>query len=422
MRLGIARLLSRHPLLGGIVNSWDITEYEPIRTMGIGFDEAQGWRLYYAPSFVRPLPLDQLTGVLLHEARHVLYDHCFQKEEQFPDQIALVIAQETTVNENIDEPLPPGGLLLEQFPNLPKNESTEERYRRLAIPIPPPKDPPPISPSNSPKDPPGAGQEGDPTGKQPGPGEKHQGQSPPSTLDNHDRWGEIKAQESDAKAQLASTLEAIMKSNPILSDFEQATIEEASNECGSQPGSFVSLLKRLRSRHPINWKRVLRRFVGRDLCRRPSLRRPPRRFPEMVGIFAGSDTGSGKPRLMCVLDTSGSMTDEILAELSAELLRLSKTHRVTMVECDMTIHRVYAMKGPIKAVHGRGGTSFCPPFEKAFLKKMKPDAIVYLTDGYGNAPKAAPRVPVLWLLTESTTRPAKWGKVAYLPQASSQTG
>lgn len=134
----------------------------------------------------------------------------------------------------------------------------------------------------------------------------------------------------------------------------------------------------------------------------------------MAGILYGRQARGAKPKIMAVIDTSGSMSDELLAKLSTELLRLSKTHEVTVVECDTEIHRHYRLKGPIHSVLGRGGTSFRPPFEKKFLKTIKPDLIVYLTDGCGDAPEKGPPVPVLWLITEGGVPPAPWGKVVFI--------
>ena len=60
---------------------------------------------------------------------------------------------------------------------------------------------------------------------------------------------------------------------------------------------------------------------------------------------------------------------------------------------------------------GRGGTSFCPPFEAAFLRQHRPELIIYFTDGFGSAPDNAPRIPVVWCLTPNGQTPATWGRV-----------
>ena len=116
---------------------------------------------------------------------------------------------------------------------------------------------------------------------------------------------------------------------------------------------------------------------------------------------------------MAVIDTSISMTSEMLDEISAELALLTQTHEVTVVECDTEIHRVYPFE-PIKNVHGRGNTSFLPPFEAEFLQEHRPDVILYFTDGEGEAPEQKPPVPVFWCLMEGGQKPAPWGKEIWM--------
>ena len=60
--------------------------------------------------------------------------------------------------------------------------------------------------------------------------------------------------------------------------------------------------------------------------------------------------------------------------------------------------------------YGHGGTSFIPPFEYVKEHELHPDILIYLTDGYGDAPEKAPKFPVLWVLTNDGEEPALWGK------------
>ena len=113
---------------------------------------------------------------------------------------------------------------------------------------------------------------------------------------------------------------------------------------------------------------------------------------------------------MAVIDTSGSLTDDLFALISSELARMSKDFDVTVVECDAKIHEVYKCR-PINSVQGRGGTDLRPPFEKGFLRQHRPDLLVYFTDGYGPAPDDKPRIPVIWCLTPDGKQPAEWGRV-----------
>jgi len=113
---------------------------------------------------------------------------------------------------------------------------------------------------------------------------------------------------------------------------------------------------------------------------------------------------------MAVIDTSGSVTTDLLELINAELARLAKDYEVTVVECDAVIQQVYRYQ-PLKVFHGRGGTDFRPPFEPGFLRQHKPDLVIYFTDGAGPAPESQPRVRVLWCLIPLGEAPCTWGRV-----------
>ena len=117
---------------------------------------------------------------------------------------------------------------------------------------------------------------------------------------------------------------------------------------------------------------------------------------------------------MAVIDTSASITRPLLNLIAGELDRMARSHEVTVVECDAAVHRIYRYQGELHSVHGRGGTDLRPPFEADVLDTVKPDVVVYFTDGYGPAPTQAPRVSVVWCLTREGNRPAPWGRVVWM--------
>ena len=60
---------------------------------------------------------------------------------------------------------------------------------------------------------------------------------------------------------------------------------------------------------------------------------------------------------------------------------------------------------------GGGGTSFCPVFK--FMKKegIQVDCLIYITDGFGDAPEEPPPYPVLWILTKDGCEDfCDWGR------------
>jgi predicted metal-dependent peptidase len=165
----------------------------------------------------------------------------------------------------------------------------------------------------------------------------------------------------------------------------------------------------------LDWRRLLRRYVGEATEIQPVFTRPSRRFPALVGVVPGHLHRPAQPTVMAVIDTSSSLSTEMLAMIAAELVHLAASHTVTVVECDATVHAVYRYRGRLNAVHGRGGTDLRPPFAPAILRTVRPNVVAYFTDGCGPAPEVAPAMPVIWCLVPGGAKPAMWGRVVPLP-------
>jgi len=665
LRIALERLLWRYPLLGGLVATWD---YRPMGsdTMAVGMND-QGFILYYCPDFVAETSIDQLVGVLHHEVRHILYGHVMMDPDEFADEEALLVAQETTVNEGLPEPLPEGAVRLEDFPELPPDEDTLTRYDRLrqesemslqsesdqaqqdnqehepdrtsqdegdnqrgeigeksenesantpqgdegdsqqgesgkkpdsesgdapqdendstprgeggktteGEPGKPSKDKDDGSQrgegnnmpdgkstdtsqgndggapqgesgeksdgesANAPQDegdgaqqdtggdnaegesdkssmdkgdepqqdegaekadsksiddpegddtntPPGKGgeKEVDESGRPSknrsdgpqrcegsqtpdsesarasqsegdGPQQEEGGETPvnesektskskgastprsegsetakgrsgePSQAqggmpvsgkdwdDDHGHWQEIRDRGSHAKNLIDIAVQGFLAASeqrPSTEDAEMDAVDLACQAWGITPGKELTQLPDVQGEPTVDWRRVLRRRVGRLVTKRPTYARPPRRFPDLIGIVPGTAQSATKPTILAAIDTSGSMTDETLAAISRELEFLTRDHRVVVAECDCKIQAVYRYR-PIVCVKGGGGTDFRPPLECVFLRKHTVDLVIYFTDGWGPAPENRPYVPVIWVLTPDGTPPAPWAKV-----------
>lgn len=470
LKVAIARLAHKYPLMGGLLAMWLICEEPAVMTMAVGMS-ADNFMLCYAPSFVREVGVDGLVAVLHHEVRHIIYGHPFYKAENYPDTKALTIAMEVTVNEQLPERLPLRGILLRDYPQLKPDQDTTTRYgllAKVAAAQPPPVSGPgdgtekadgagadPQSPAQPGDDagnttekadsggasaPPESASKGSPadgTGSSKqggGPSARHKKQSHSSRgapngapkgkqVDSHDLWKEIKRDESFAKAILAAGVEKLIREGVKPTSYEQAVIEKAVKDRGHGAGGYCSELGES-DRKTLSWQTLLRQYVGQQLERAATYLRPNRRFPDLVGVVPGQYSSSARPKVMACIDTSGSMTDGELADISKELRTMAQKFEVHVVECDCVIHRHYRFKGPIKTVLGRGGTSFVPPLEAKFLKKIKPDLVIFFTDGDGEAPEEPPKVPVIWVLTHGEDHwlrlvpvgcsPAKWGRVIHM--------
>ena len=368
IQLATDRLAAEKPLHAGILAQWRLVEDETVNTMGIGFQRGR-LTLYFNPLFVDSLSLYELSAVLEHEVLHVLFGHCGEHDsDQGADHRAMMIAQEVTVNEWVSGPLPGNPYLLEQYQSLPANESTEDRYQRLLAILPD--------------------------------GEKN--------FDDHSRWEQLRGQLGSAVvaaaiAKVWKDMTPEQRSKVNLPEDARKLVESAVKVVGAS----MALSDGIAS---VPWQQILRKYVGRSLQRRPVFTRPPRRFPDMVGILPGRGRQGSKPRIMAAIDTSGSMSQAILSDISAELSVMSRTHDVIVALCDTEIRAVYPYR-PITEIQGRGGTDLRPVFDSAFLMEHHPDLVVYFTDGRGKAPVEAPHIPAIWALTANGRMPCPWGRM-----------
>jgi predicted metal-dependent peptidase len=380
-----ARLAGKYPFHARVLEKFTLVASNSLETMGV---TAKNDRvtLLFNPEFTLSLKPDVLIGVLLHEVHHVVLGHLTLGPADYPDEWAFTVALEVSVNEFITEPLPSGVVLLEHFPMLPPMESSQQRYRRLErqtarMPI---------------SGPGGAVMAGAGVRK----GAAGQGGV---VIDDHSIWGDLSDDTKQAIADLMqqAALEAGGMPVELLRACRMAGTETLGNVSvlvGDRPGC-------------LDWRQLLRRYTGRILQPGPTFTRPPRRFPDLVGVWPGQKRVDSRASVVAIIDTSGSITDEILEQIDGELYRLSRSHTVQVVECDCVVHRVYRYSGRLKMVQGRGGTDFHPPLAPAFLRPLHPDLIIYFSDGIGPAPGKGPKCPLIWCLTPDGEPPARWGRV-----------
>ena len=447
IQLAIDRLGSSYPLHAGILSQWRIEPTTEVETMGIGYRDNR-LTLVYSEEFVLAISLNDLTGVLHHEVNHVLFEHVFHKPLTKEDPIARTIAQEVTVNEWVPETLPLTPVTLDQFPYLPANETTEKRYRRLRKRNPASST---LTRKTSDQEKSGANspsRSGQPMTKtDPDQGNPHRqnqgaktsngvnskasgdyGQLQQSssngvpTVDDHSLWAEIRGDQQAAEA--AAKLDIALawgnldeRQRDKVEDIFAQIAEDASTDTGldassnlapgNQPGTTENTLEAGSAQVP--WQVVLRRYIGRLTTLRPVFGRPPRRFPSMAGIMPGKGRFAQKPKVMAVIDTSGSMSPPMLEDISAELSKMAHHVEVVVVESDAAIQRVYSYR-PIKTVHGGGGTDFRPPLDPEFLRTHRADLVIFFTDGYGPAPDQSPPLPVIWCISSDGQKPVPWGQ------------
>jgi predicted metal-dependent peptidase len=369
IRLARARMAAKYPFHLALLGRMRVQDRPPgsgVDTMAVAV-EGEEVVLFHNPEWVLSITVPQLVGVLLHEVHHVVFGHLTMSAEDHPNQAALTVAQEVTANEFIHEPLPGNPVLLADYPALPPRESTAERYRRLEKIIPPDR--------------------------------------AVVTIDCHGLWaGQDAGRAGEAVRRALEDAVALAGPGQVPGELRD---QLQGHGIGNTQGLGTEVVARGRGR--ADWRQLLRRYVGQVLEVRPVYTRPPRRFPDLVGILPGQGRQAARPKVMAAIDTSGSITARMLSQVDGELGRMARSYQVLVVECDCAVRRVYPYR-PLEAVLGRGGTDLRPPLRRQFLREHRPDLVLFFTDGFGPAPERSPGIPVVWCLLPGGVRPAPWGR------------
>jgi predicted metal-dependent peptidase len=191
-------------------------------------------------------------------------------------------------------------------------------------------------------------------------------------------------------------------SNAIAREW-QAAVAEAATLAGNVPGSLKELIQSLNKRK-VDWRKLLVEFftrsVGGDYVWLP----PNRRFVHS-GQYLPSNTKVCASEIAIAIDTSGSMTKEMLAAAWGEVNNLRDTFvcAVHLFQVDYSLqsyeffHEQEPLPQEIEA-RGRGGTSFNPVFYEIQKRGISPQLLLYFTDGQGEVSVDPPPYPTLWVL------------------------
>jgi predicted metal-dependent peptidase len=329
------------------------------------------------------------VAVLKHEALHLLFRHLFRLDRARHDALLFNIAADLVVNQFIVSPwkLPDDAVTLATFADLKleRDRSVDWYYDRLHA----------------------LAKQSD-GGASPKSAEALQKiLSAPRWHSDHDRWGDG----TDAPSQVAAAdLDRLVV---------QARDRAGPRGWGALPGPLRELITAAIARRApkLDWRRALRLFASS--ARRTRLagtwQRESRRYHTIPGIRV-----KRYQRMAVIVDTSGSIADDDLAEFFAEIHAMWRQGaEVQVIECDAAVQRVYAYRGKVPdKVGGRGGTCFDPAFQHLRdTRHTQPwDGCVYLTDGVAPAPKVRPPCKLLWVVAGTGTigPHLTWGRAVNL--------
>lgn len=366
-------LLMSQPFFSQLLLKMEVVETEAIPTACVTPS-----KLMYNPQFFEKLDLDEATFVIAHEIMHLAWQHLprlrayldsgvgpdgkelnpklFNMALDYPINHSLVVAK---IGKPIDAAK---GLQICLDPSkYPETAMPEDIYCDLV--------------KNPPKGGAGAMDEHDP-GE---PGEK-QAVTPADVIQAAEQHKRIRG---EYPAGIERLLGAIKKPDhspwALLRQFITTSL----------PGHDAT-----------TWRRLQRRYIVR-------------------GIGMPGSVSNGAGRIGLVVDTSGSIGDEMLALFAGHMAAIMADARpqdVVVYWTDADVHSREVIKTPTqlraylqKGALGGGGTDM--PVGVAAAEEDKCDAVVVLTDGY--TPFCDSKKPLMWAITSHNIS-APFGKTIHI--------
>ncbi len=404
----IVALLLKEPfyghLLAGVARRID----DKIPTAAVSLTPG-GLHLIVNPEFfMKALKKDERVAVIKHEALHLLFRHLYRPLIGRGDPKLFNIAADLVVNQHVAPwPLPEMAVTLRQFPDmgLEADQTLEWYYEKLRE----------LQQAMD-----GGGGTDSPKSEeslQRALGEPQQGDHSFWYAGGGEGFGES-GPDGQAPQQLTEGLRQALEAD-LERHLLRARDHAASKGWSDLPAEIRNEIEAIAQRRKpkVDWKRTLRLFASSGYRTEvvPTNRRMSKRFGTFPGIRIRR-----KQRVAVVVDTSGSIGNDILGEFFREIDGIWKNGaEVIVVECDARVQQAYPYKGePPKDVQGGGGTDFDPAIQWMRQPRNGPfDACIYLTDGEAAAPEAGTRCPLLWVVTaDGNPGPhLKFGRVIQLP-------
>jgi predicted metal-dependent peptidase len=382
-----------------------------------------GNTVFYASAFEQ-LPLAEQVGQVAHEVLHIALRHPqrYQDLTHLLGDVSLPlfnICADAIVNSTLSHvswlQLPSGAVELDRLLKAaldidqPVTQSllewdVESLYRAVDDR----HAPPPSGKGRGPRDPGGAGQSGSTPSATPSQNASESGRP---TGNPGRRAARVLALGSAAHADLvpSHTTQDAPESEAEQAQLWSERIVRAHAGDGAH-SMWRSLLADLpKTRTP--WEQVLRTQLARGLAYEPELSwsRPSRSYLANQGRMGphrrmpfepGSSPNRAVPRLVLVVDVSGSIDDALMQRFAREIEAISRrlAAGVTLIVGDDQVRRMERFapgRCDLSEIEfkGGGGTDFGPLLEEA--ERHQPDITVVLTDLDGPA-HYRPLCPVIW--------------------------
>jgi len=211
--------------------------------------------------------------------------------------------------------------------------------------------------------------------------------------------------------------DATIKQLEAQAKIEAIQSAKAAKATGKMPASLQRIIDEMvEVKTP--WHQYLERHMTALVNEGVSWQRPNRRFIHQGMYLPGVDKKPKMGTVVVGVDTSGSIGQQELNFFGGHLNRILETchpEKVVVIYCDAAVAHVdeYTLDDfPVKLTpHGGGGTAFKPVFDHIDDNDIEPEAIVYLTDGYGDQKSFTTHHAdkTVWLTTHSED--FDWGTI-----------
>ncbi|GAA3342531.1 VWA-like domain-containing protein [Amorphoplanes nipponensis] len=388
-KLYAARLqaVRARPYLATALFALRVVESRAVPTMAVD----RYWRCYVSPAFVARTPVEELAGVWVHEAAHLLRDHHGRSDRYAAahgpagpgERLRMNIAGDFEINDDVygDGLARPAGVVHPAMLRLPEHQLMEDYLGRIGLG----SGPRALAWLDC-----GSGADGLDREWDLGPdGADGLSQQEQDAVRFRVAQG-ITGRPGDASRGWRRWAEDVCHPPQPWRDLLGAAIRSAVS--GSGAGDDYS------------YGRPARRSAGLPGVVLPALRRRP-------------------PRVSVVVDTSGSVSD---AELGSALLEVAaiasavggRRDLVTVLPCDAAPRIVHTLcRAEAIPLLGGGGTDMRAGFARALRTTPRPDVVVILTDGQTPWPVAQPACRTVVGLFSRGRREESWDEGSrYVPR------
>ncbi|MBT4066967.1 MAG: hypothetical protein HOE76_07110 [Euryarchaeota archaeon] len=388
------KLLGWRPFIGTLAMNLELI---PVVDHRCATASTDGKRIFFNPHFLNSLSEDERLTILAHEIWHCGLSHFMREHGRMEDHKMWNHAIDHEVNSLLEDDgfkIPEGAILYQPY----KGESAETVFdliKKGTIEM--------------------RGECLDDHGS-PVPGEDGDSEA---GNDGTDGWSTV---EEDAEGNLTAKVDSDFRprrSDDVWKEWKNkmmAAAQQCSNR-GIDLGNYKTHLDGL-FESKMHWKEILRQFLTPMFN---SVRKwlPPNRRHVYKKMYLPSIRKEKQLNIVIAIDTSGSTTGEIVKTFVSEVYGILNSfggYQLRLIQCDWNINEdvIYDMDNPFIPekfqLLGGGGTDFCPVFDLISEDDEAPEVVLYLTDGFGGAPKNEPHYPVIWGVIEGGVKPAKWGE------------